>query len=766
MSNQVRSDIVILSDQTGPDTPASGQKVVYVKSDGKVYVKDSAGTEAEIGSAVSTAGTYENGLKVGATGSLTTDVIFEVVSTVAAAIPAPKMTTTQRDAIGTPAKGMMIYNTTTNALNHYNGSAWGEISGSGSGGGINYATGTNTDFESGVGDWADFDDGASATPTDLTGGSPTVFSSAQYTTTGDYTPLRETANFRLTHAGAASAQGEGTSLDITIDKMQKGRVNKIGYNYVNSSGYADDELTMWVYDVSNAALIQPAPYKVKSSTVPSEAQFEFQSAIDSSTYRVGFFVEGTATTAWTMDVDNFKVEPNSYQYGSPITDWKTFTPSYTNVSAGASNEGFYRRVGDSIEVQVSTNFATAGAASSIIWKAQTDLGVTIDGAKFSEIGVDVIGGGNWYDDAGGSGSFVGIDVHGADDFRFRRGGGSSNVLQGSDVTSADFVSFTAKIPVTGWSSNVQMSDGGDNRVVAAKYDNQAGQSFNTGVTTIGFNNKQHDSHNAVSSTSGSGWVFTAPISGYYHANMNILFGDQANTSGDFVQVWLRSGQTSTGIFATEDHETAGTVTETIGIGCAGDVYLEAGGTIDAQVSNSTGVTMSCNVNVNRTQISIHRISGPTQIAASETVYVECEHNNALNVSTSTDTIVPYETRIVDTRQAYDLSTGVFTAPSKGRYFIGATFYMDASTDFDEGEFITMDVHINGGLTTTTQLLVDSYEMPASPGNANAPFMNGFCTVDLNQGDTASIVALHQAGVDRSISATQERNRLSIFRIGI
>ena len=36
----------------------------------------------------------------------------------------PRMTTTQRDAITTPATGLQIYNTTTNALNYYNGTAW------------------------------------------------------------------------------------------------------------------------------------------------------------------------------------------------------------------------------------------------------------------------------------------------------------------------------------------------------------------------------------------------------------------------------------------------------------------------------------------------------------------------------------------------------------------------------------------------------------------------------------------------------------------
>ena len=40
---------------------------------------------------------------------------------------APRLTQTQRDAIGAPAAGLTIYNTTTNRLNVWNGTAWTEV---------------------------------------------------------------------------------------------------------------------------------------------------------------------------------------------------------------------------------------------------------------------------------------------------------------------------------------------------------------------------------------------------------------------------------------------------------------------------------------------------------------------------------------------------------------------------------------------------------------------------------------------------------------
>ena len=48
---------------------------------------------------------------------------LEVSSTTKGYLP-PRMTTTQRNAISTPATGLTIYNTTTNAFECYNGTAW------------------------------------------------------------------------------------------------------------------------------------------------------------------------------------------------------------------------------------------------------------------------------------------------------------------------------------------------------------------------------------------------------------------------------------------------------------------------------------------------------------------------------------------------------------------------------------------------------------------------------------------------------------------
>lgn len=55
--------------------------------------------------------------------------ILDVVTTTRAARPAPGMTTAQRDAISSPPAGAIVYNTSNNRLEFYNGTTWRPVGG-------------------------------------------------------------------------------------------------------------------------------------------------------------------------------------------------------------------------------------------------------------------------------------------------------------------------------------------------------------------------------------------------------------------------------------------------------------------------------------------------------------------------------------------------------------------------------------------------------------------------------------------------------------
>ena len=79
-----------------------------------------AGTDTNINIILTPKGT--GGVGIGSTTAAASSLL-DLVSTTKGLLP-PRMTTTQRDAISGPATGLTIYNTTTNKLNVYNGTAW------------------------------------------------------------------------------------------------------------------------------------------------------------------------------------------------------------------------------------------------------------------------------------------------------------------------------------------------------------------------------------------------------------------------------------------------------------------------------------------------------------------------------------------------------------------------------------------------------------------------------------------------------------------
>ena len=69
--------------------------------------------------------TNSGSVGIGAT-SIDASAKFQIDSTTQGAL-LPRMTTTQRDAISSPATGLLIFNTTTKKLDYYSGTAWGQV---------------------------------------------------------------------------------------------------------------------------------------------------------------------------------------------------------------------------------------------------------------------------------------------------------------------------------------------------------------------------------------------------------------------------------------------------------------------------------------------------------------------------------------------------------------------------------------------------------------------------------------------------------------
>jgi hypothetical protein len=88
--------------------------------------------------AIGTTSNVQFGTALIGTGSIEATAAFQVNSINKGIIP-PRMTASERDAIPIPAAGLIVYNTTANQLNIFNGTSWGAV-----GGGLTVGTFTGT----------------------------------------------------------------------------------------------------------------------------------------------------------------------------------------------------------------------------------------------------------------------------------------------------------------------------------------------------------------------------------------------------------------------------------------------------------------------------------------------------------------------------------------------------------------------------------------------------------------------------------------------
>jgi hypothetical protein len=107
---------------TGVDNTISEKARLFVNGN---LLLQNGGTFTDAGFRLDVNGTarVQSTLKVGAATATNASSVLDLESTTRGFLP-PRMTSTQRDAIASPAAGLVIYNTTTNLLNVYNGTMW------------------------------------------------------------------------------------------------------------------------------------------------------------------------------------------------------------------------------------------------------------------------------------------------------------------------------------------------------------------------------------------------------------------------------------------------------------------------------------------------------------------------------------------------------------------------------------------------------------------------------------------------------------------
>ena len=538
-------------------------------------------------------------------------------------------------------------------------------------GGIGSSTSSGTNFitngtaEADTSGWATYADAAGSSPVDGTGGSPAV--TWTRTTT---TPLVGTASFLFTK-DAANRQGQGASFDFTIDSAYQAKVLQISFEYQVASGTfaagsssADSDITVWVYDRTNNVLIQPSTYRLFASSTAVSTTFisNFQTASNSTSYRIIFHCASTSASAYTVEFDNITVAPSNYVYGSTISDWTstlTFTPN--NFGTTSNSSIWSRRVGDTLQVRGSFQAGTSVASTASI-----TIPYTIDSGKLSgQTNIGVVGRYARAINAGENLNANNADgvmfYDGSDTAKLYFGGGSTSssfakLNANSVITSPDKIAFEFSVPILGWASNVQVADGYDNRTIVLKA-YKSGGTFSSAATDISSWTTELDT-----TASFNGTTFTVPASGRYQIAFSSI--DTVNMTVAQVQAIkvLKNGST---VYRAITHGTGGS--NDVAISGYAVFDLVAGDAIKLQSEGDVAGTFLSNTF--STTLSISRIQSPAVISATETV--AASYWLSANFSASTTTPINFDSKEYDTHGAVTTSASAwkFTAPVSGLYLI-------------------------------------------------------------------------------------------------
>ncbi len=592
-----------------------------------------------------------------------------------------------------------------------------------SAGGINYIT--NGDAESATTGWALYSDADQNSPVDGTGGSVNTSTELNFTRTTT-NPLRGLGSFLFEKIAASSMRGKGASYAFTIADADKAKMMQIDFELeVNSGTYVTGDVAVYIYDVTNAAIIQPSGYQVENVGIESRQRLTFQTASNSTSYRLCFHVASTSALAYALKIDTITLGPQIVPLGAPVTDWVSYTPTLTTSGGGSitlnatsvlNPNGWWRRVGDSAEFQFSFRNGSGGAASGTAGDVRISIpsGLVPDTAKMATSAGGLRADG--YATLGTTTDVEATVIASASGYVLLYAQADNSFLQVSDLAASYIVSGSFKVPIVGWSSSTVVSSSADTRAVYVTANAPTAGSHSS-ETIIAFT-ELTDSHGAFSSN-----TFTAPVPGVYQYDVGALTNSFGSSATGAIQLGYKLSGGTTVRFAWTTNNGSNT---NFWVGGSGSVYMNAGQTLAFYSTSTSTISYAQGV------MSIRLLQGPSQIAASEVIAMQTG-----GTPTGGNTVpFIFPTLKFETHgSSYNATTGVFTCPAPGIYQV--------STVVNITNVISVSVYKNGS----------SYGIISATIGG---FGTGTALVSCNAGDTITIVGGSAPGAASSSSFSVSR----------
>ena len=484
-------------------------------------------------------------------------------------------------------------------------------------------------------------------------------------------------------SSAATTAGDMLITDaLTLDQEAQASVQTFSFFYkvasggtnLTLSGTSTNSLAVAIYDVTNGAWIDPAGrYNVVQVSGVAKCAGTFQVPSNCTSVRLAVYFPNASAGAATVYLDDFYLGPQVVQYGAPVTDWESFIPTGT-WNTNVTYTGYKRRVGGNLELNL--RVLCSAAPNNVQLTFNLPSGLVPDSSKLV-LATNKVGYG-YTEDAGltsyvvdvlianGGTTILPVAINVAGTYAADAG---LTGIQPFSFGAGDFVQIFASIPILGWSSSVQMSNDTDTRVVATGVRASATISVTAGNPII-FQAIDFDRTGSYSASTGQ---FTVPVAGVYEMSA-VGFLTVAGTSN--IRPYKNGSPTQGGYIVAFNG--GAPVSGSYLVDCkAGDVLTF--------VSDAT-TTLSTN-----SVAFVKRLSGPSAIAASETV--AASYWLPANQSAGPTTPINFSSKQFDSHGA--VTTGAawrFTAPIAGTYNVSAFAYTTSIS-------LTYNLYKNGVLYT-------------------------------------------------------------------
>lgn len=602
--------------------------------------------------------------------------------------------------------------------------------------------------------WSKLTVGAVDSTTKAVSGSVTL-SAAGITTfaTTATNPLAGTYSLSAGNASSALTVTEGIISDAyTIDREDQAKVLSFKFHYEaitgasngNFSGTTSNTLAVWIYDTANSAWIQPSgSFGLTQSSGVGICQGTFQTPSNMTSFRIALVCINAPSGALVFNLDDVTVGPQVITQGTPVTDWQAYTPTFAGLGTVTGIDFKWRRVGDSIQILgAATTGTTTGSTASFTLPngLSNNLATTFKVGSYGRVNANAEQHAMITQAADKTKLYFSIQTGSVADLFTANG----NALF---APSEYFTVVTEAFPVQGWSSQVQMSSDTDTRVVAAAYQASSGQTFTSGSTTkVTFATKLFDTHSVFATD-----TYTVPVSGKYRVSTNFRFTPTSYSTGtNQINITLYKNGSGYGDLdliqpgstTTSDRMLSGSVL----VDCA------AGDLLDLRLFQNTGANVTGGA-TSQGQFFIERLSGPQQIAASETVAAHYTGSPPTGTLTNSFNVVTFGTKVDDSHGA--MSGSAYTVPVSGRYSISAALTVIGTYSLNYATWVRITVNGTSKAAKFTK---------AGGANDVLEAMTSISSIRLTAGDIVRVESYTDAS-SPSFGAGTDNNFFSIVRVG-